>query len=169
LDEFVDRERGGARLGAFPAGDAGLGIAANARGTEKRDHPQKGAVRAQEAAPEVLDKDGSENEKAQHEQAGCADVAEKIEHFDVGDKPIGTLHEVADASGGHGGNGPEEKSQEQVFEAAKRKIEPAREMEILSKELAARAPEVFRDSTDGAKPTAEGFAQQESHGEEGKE
>ena len=96
-NQFVHRERRRAGLGALSAIDAGLGVAADVRGTQPGRQSQQRAIRAQETAPEVGNEYGRHGENAEHDQPGFADVPEEVQHLHVGDQSVGAVHEVANA------------------------------------------------------------------------
>src|SRR5208283_4913785 len=118
---------------------------------------------AKKPAPEVLNEERSHHKDSQNNQAGFANVPEKIQHFHVRDQSVRAAHEVANPDGGHRGNGPYEESQQEIFQPAKRQIKPARKKEIPLEQFFARPPEILGERPNRTEPTAEGFAKQKGH------
>ena len=74
----------------------------------------------------------------------------------VSENAVGLGHEVFEGGGGHAADDDDEEGEQQIFEGAQRKVEPARQHEVAAEELAAQLPEIFREGADGAEPGAEG-------------
>ena len=164
-DEFVDRQRRRAGMGALGAVDARRFHAPDTERAGQGSQSQQSSVGAEIAAPEILYEDGSDHQNAKDDGSGLAEIAEEVQHPDIGNHAVRAPHELFDGRSRHIGDGPGEEGEQEVFQAAQRKIEPAREMEVAAKELASGTPEIFRHCSDWAEPTAKGFAEQERDGQ----
>ncbi len=161
-DEAIDGKMRRAGLVAFAAVDAGFCVAANLDGADGGDDSHERAVGAEEAAPEVLNKDGEENEGCEDKESDGADMAEEVEHLHVGDDAERGEEKAVERCGRHAGDEEDEGGQQEVFEAAQRDVEPAWHDAIAAEEFAAELPEVFRERADGAEPGTEALLQQEA-------
>ncbi len=165
LDQFVDGQMRGAGFGALGAVDAGCGVATDFDGAEGGDDAEQSAVGAEEAAPEVLDGHGEQDEGGHDGDANQAEVAEEVQHLHIGEDAEGSLHEIPQRLGGHAEDNEKEEGEQQVLEAAEGDVEPARKLQVAAEEAAAQLPEILRNGADGTKPGAEGFLEQQA-GEE---
>lgn len=70
-------------------------------GSDMTSEPSAGQrpVRAEIPAPEVLNDERRHHQHTDHQQAGDAQEAEKVEHLDGRDQPIGRVHEALDGPG----------------------------------------------------------------------
>jgi len=141
-------------------------VATDFHGAEDGDEAHEGAVGAEVSAPDVLDHEREKDEGEDDGDAGDAQVAEEVEHLDVGDDAEGGEEKLLEAVSVEGGDYVDEEGEEEVFEAAEGDIEPAGKDERAVEELLAEVPEVFRCSAYGAEPGAEGFLEEPARHEE---
>jgi tartrate/fumarate subfamily iron-sulfur-dependent hydro-lyase beta chain len=91
-------------LGAFSAVDTRLRIAADAERAQQRYQPGHGAVRAQIAAPEVLDENRCRDQDSQRDRRCDAHEPEEVEHLHVGYVAVRAVQELPDLERGHAPN-----------------------------------------------------------------
>ena len=107
----------------------------------------------------------------QTDDDGCRDpnVAEEVQHLDVGDETVRRRHEVLERGCRHDTDDCNEEAEQQVFQAAQWNVEPAREPQVATEDAATELPEEFRERANRAEPGAEGLFQQEAHQHEADE
>jgi hypothetical protein len=100
-----------------------LRIATNLDGARCGNNTHQCAIRAEIAAPEVLDEDRENNEAGQNCESRQAQVAKEIEHLDVCNDGERRLKKSAQFRGRHGEYNEYEESEQKVFQGAQREIE----------------------------------------------
>ena len=152
LHQPIDGKICGTGACTFSAIDAGIGIAANLDRAEQGRETKQRAIGAEIAAPEVLDEDGEQNQEADDDGRGQPDIAEEVQHLHICDQAIWRRHEVLNRFRGHGADDEDEEAEQQILEAAQRKIDPPGQAEIAFEDSSAQLPQLFRERSHRAQP-----------------
>ena len=104
----------------------------------------------------------SSTSKADDDGRGNSDVAEEVQHLDVGNEAVRRRHEVFERGGRHGTDDCDEEAEQHVLQTAQRNVEPARQAQIATEDAAANLPQKFRECADRAEPGAECLFEQKT-------
>jgi len=166
LHQLVDGQRRGAGARTPGAVDARVRVAADFERAQQRSQTHERAIRAEIAAPEVLNHERQRNQRADDHGCRGAHLQKEVEHLYVGNEAVGRVHECVERLCGHGADDEQKESEQEILEAAQWNIDPARQMQIAAENPAAELPQILRERADGAEPGAESFLGGQAHGEE---
>ena len=151
-----------AGLGALTARGTGLLIATDAPWTDGAGEAHPSAVGAGVAAPEVLDHHAERRQHDDRDERCAANVLKEVQHFHVGQDAVGLHHKVSECGGRHAADDEDEEGKQKILDASQTDIEPAGQGQVASQKALADLPEIFRERSHRAEPTAEGALEQQA-------
>ena len=73
-------------------------------------------MRTEIPTPEILDQHGQQNQQTDDDCRRFPNIAEEIQHLDIGDQAVRCGHEIVDRLGGHGTDQENEEAKKQVLQ-----------------------------------------------------
>ncbi len=126
---------------------------------------QESTIGTEKTAPEIGNENRQQKEACQHPCGQGRHVGEKFEHLDVRNPAVWTIEKSRDSGYIHlYQDGPEKKTQQQIFETAQRPVQPARQKLGFSKDPFLHPGQHFGQKSDGTHPAAKRLFQKNGNG-----